>query len=147
NKRDLVHRDIKPSNIILDAGGTAKLLDFGLARDLLSRETRQGMLLGTIDYMSPEQACDSSCVDIRTDIFSLGATLYWCLTGQRPFERKQIAMETIMLRRTQPSPRVRERRPEVSPELEDLIAGMMATAVQERIQSPEELKYELAPFL
>jgi serine/threonine protein kinase len=147
NKRDLVHRDIKPSNIIYDSGGTAKLLDFGLARNLLSRETRQGMLLGTIDYMSPEQASDSSDVDIRTDIFSLGATLYWCLTGRRPFERKPNAMEAITLRRTQPSPRVRERRPEVSPELEDVIAGMMATAVEDRIQSPQELMQELLPFL
>jgi serine/threonine protein kinase len=147
NKRDLVHRDIKPSNIIYDSGGKAKLLDFGLARDLLSRETRQGVLLGTIDYMSPEQACDSSCVDIRTDIFSLGATLYWCLTGHRPFERQRNAFEAIKLRRTQVPPPVRERRPEVSPELEDVISRMMATAIEERISSPTLLMQELAQFL
>ena len=88
-----------------------------------------------------------SRVDIRTDIFSLGATLYWCLTGYRPFERQRNSAEAIKLRRTQRSPCVRDRRPEVSPELADVVARMMATNVDNRIQSPQELMQEMAQFL
>ena len=85
HKHNLVHRDIKPSNILLTPDGQAKLLDFGLARHFRSRMTEPGTVLGTIDYMAPEQARDASTVDIRADIYGLGGTLFWCLTGQTPF--------------------------------------------------------------
>ncbi|MBL8795909.1 MAG: serine/threonine protein kinase, partial [Planctomycetia bacterium] len=79
HKHQLVHRDIKPSNVLVTAEGQSKLVDFGLAIGMVSRLTQPGLLLGSIDYMAPEQARDASQVDIRTDIFGLGGTLFWCL--------------------------------------------------------------------
>ena len=85
HKFQLVHRDVKPSNIIVTPEDLAKLLDFGLARSFDARMTQAGTLLGTIDFMAPEQAKDASTADIRADIYGLGGTLYWCLTGKLPF--------------------------------------------------------------
>ena len=82
---NLVHRDIKPSNIIVTPEEQAKLLDFGLSRHVPTRLTQSGTVLGTIDFMAPEQARDASTVDIRADIYSLGGTMFWALTGQLPF--------------------------------------------------------------
>src|SRR5262249_26689149 len=86
----LVHRDIKPGNLIVDRSGTVKILDMGLARffndeeDLLTKKYDENVL-GTADYLAPEQALDSHGVDIRADIYSLGGTFYFCLTGRTPF--------------------------------------------------------------
>ncbi len=85
HRHNLVHRDIKPSNILLTPDDQAKLLDFGLAMHFRGRMTVPGVILGTIDFMAPEQARDASSVDVRADIYSLGATFFWCLTGQTPF--------------------------------------------------------------
>jgi len=90
NDRDVVHRDIKPSNILVTANGTAKLVDMGLARlHQVEREdsdvTASGVTLGTFDYISPEQARDPRSTDVRSDIYSLGCTLYYMLTGIAPY--------------------------------------------------------------
>jgi serine/threonine protein kinase len=86
HKLNLIHRDIKPSNILLTPQGNAKLLDFGLALHFGRRRlTMPGTVLGTLGYMAPEQVADAANVDIRADIFGLGATLYFCLTGLCPF--------------------------------------------------------------
>lgn len=83
--KGLIHRDIKPSNVILDRAGTAKLLDFGLARPIESSELSQtGAFIGTLDYAAPEQKTDAKSVDHRCDQYSLGATFYEMLTGLRP---------------------------------------------------------------
>src|SRR4051812_38581231 len=85
----MVHRDVKPHNLMLTPEGQVKVLDFGLARlarrTSLRRITNVGEVMGTPDYMSPEQATDSSRVDIRTDVYSLGCTLFFLLTGRPPF--------------------------------------------------------------
>jgi serine/threonine protein kinase len=82
----LVHRDIKPTNLMVDRDGTLKILDLGLARfyEDDGDELTQGAVLGNVDFMAPEQAIDSHAVDIRADIYSLGATFHYCLTGVRP---------------------------------------------------------------
>ena len=83
----MIHRDIKPGNILITPDWQAKVLDFGLARIPTRNVTEPGTLLGTVGYMSPEQARDPSAIDSRADLFSLGATMYWALTGREPYHR------------------------------------------------------------
>src|SRR5579871_89013 len=105
----LVHRDIKPGNIIVDRAGTVKVLDLGLARffydedDLLTKKFDENVL-GTADYLAPEQALDSHSVDIRGDIYSLGGTFYFCLTGVPPFAEGNVAQKLIWHQTRQPKP-------------------------------------------
>ena len=147
HKHHLVHRDIKPPNVLLTTAGQAKLLDFGLARHFRNRMTEPGTLLGTIEYMAPEQARDARNVDIRADIYSLGGTLFWCLSGRLPFPSRGNITEDLIERLTQPAPSVRLFRPDIPPELDALIARMMALNPDDRLPNPQAVMRALLPFL
>jgi response regulator RpfG family c-di-GMP phosphodiesterase/serine/threonine protein kinase len=147
HKYNLVHRDLKPSNILLTPEEQAKLLDFGLARHFRTRLTEPGIALGTIDYMAPEQAQDASSVDIRADIYGLGGTLFWCLTGHLPFPAQGTVIEDLTRRLTFPPPSVRSYRPDISPELDAVVSRMMAIKPSDRYPTPQALMRALLPFL
>ncbi len=147
HKHNLVHRDIKPSNVLVTPGGLAKLLDFGLARRYESRMTEPGIMLGTLDFVAPEQARDASSVDIRADIYGLGATLYWCLTGQLPFPSEGNLVRDLLNSLNLPPPSVRASRPEVSAELDAVVARMMAVEPANRYPTPQAAMQALLPFI
>jgi serine/threonine protein kinase len=146
----LVHRDIKPGNLLIDRGGTVKILDMGLARffndeeDILTKKYDENVL-GTADYLAPEQAVDSHEADTRADIYSLGATFYYMLTGRTPFEEGTIAQKLIWHQTRQPKP-VTAYRNDVAPELVTIIQKMMAKQPEDRYQHPRELSQALATW-
>jgi response regulator RpfG family c-di-GMP phosphodiesterase/serine/threonine protein kinase len=144
--RGLVHRDVKPTNILIAEGHSAKLLDFGLAQDVRQRLTEPGVLLGTLEYMAPEQAQDAHKADIRADLYGLGGVLYWCLAGQPPFPANGPAPMEIARRMTQPPPSVRVFRPEVPVALDEVLAKMLAPRADDRYPDPQAVLRALAPF-
>jgi serine/threonine protein kinase len=149
-----VHRDIKPSNLILARAGdrpVVKILDFGLAK--ASREqapgrdlTGAGTMLGTPDYMAPEQITDAAAADVRADIYSLGCTLYHLLTGAPPFHADSVFLLLQAHHTTQARP-VNVVRPEVPAGLAAVVARMMAKHPVQRYQTPREVAQALAPFV
>lgn len=155
HEKGLVHRDIKPGNLIVgrsDAGGppAVKVLDFGLARfeqssDRATRLTKFGNVLGTLDYISPEQAGDAREVDIRSDIFSLGCSLFFLLTGKPAFPGTD-AMERMLARVLSDALSVRKARPDVPIELEQVLAKMMARDRGDRYANPAEVAAALEPW-
>jgi response regulator RpfG family c-di-GMP phosphodiesterase len=145
--RNLVHRDIKPSNILVTPEGRAVLLDFGLAHNHSHGLTDPGSLLGTIEFMAPEQAADATAVDTRADIYSLGATLYWCLTGKVPFPYKGSRSEEMARRLNAPPPSAKSVRPDLPAELDELLGRMMAPLPKDRFANPQMLKKSLARLM
>lgn len=147
HKQNLVHRDIKPSNIRITPEQQAKLLEFGLARQFGNRQTESGSVLGTIDFSAPEQIQDSRIVDIRADIYSLGAIFFWCLTGKKPFVPQGNFAQYVAYRLTQPAPSVRACRPEIPAELDAVISRMMALNPDDRYPTPQTVMRALLNFL
>lgn len=163
HEHGFVHRDIKPSNLMLATTGSkhaatvlVKILDLGLARALHQRTdaashaelTTTGQIMGTPDYMAPEQGGDSHEVDIRADIYSLGATLYKLLTRQSPYADYDTLAPLRRLRaiaQNDPPP-IRTKRPDVPEKLAAIVHRMMAREPEQRFATPTEVVQALAPF-
>jgi formylglycine-generating enzyme required for sulfatase activity len=134
HEKGVVHRDVKPANMLLDKSGTLKVSGLGLARiedDTDKSVTQTGELLGTPEFMSPEQGQDAKKVDARSDIYSLGCTLYFLLTGKPMYERPTVAQQ-IVAHCQQAIPLLRERRADVPPMLEAVFAKMVAKSPNDR---------------
>ncbi|GAA5508089.1 serine/threonine-protein kinase [Novipirellula caenicola] len=144
--RGIVHRDIKPSNVLIGDGQTIKLVDMGLARsdnfELSEDMTASGVTLGTFDYISPEQANDPRDADLRSDIYSLGCTLYFMLTGQPPYPGGTMLQKLLNHGKT-PPPDVRQLRSEVSGDLAAVLQKMLAKRPEDRYQTAIDLIADL----
>lgn len=146
----LVHRDVKPGNLVVDRNGVLKILDLGLARffedeaDALTRKYEENVL-GTADYIAPEQVLDSHGVDIRADIYSLGVTFYFLLAGKPPFAEGTVSQKLIWHQTRQPKA-LRTMRQDVPEGMEAIIRKMMAKDPDARYQTPRELVEALAPW-
>jgi serine/threonine protein kinase len=140
----VVHRDIKPANLLLDQKGVVKILDMGLARieqadgGAQAELTGTGTIMGTVDYMSPEQAISTKSADARSDIYSLGISLYYLLSGKAAYAG-DTAMEKLMAHQNQPIPSLQDVQATVSKQLDTIFKKMVAKAPGERYQSMTEV--------
>lgn len=146
----LVHRDIKPGNVLVDRNGIVKVLDMGLARffhdeeDNLTKKYDENVL-GTADYLAPEQALDSHSVDIRADIYGLGLTFYFTLTGRPPFTEGTVTQKLIWHQTRQPKP-IKELRADAPDDLVAVVQKMTAKEAAQRYQTPKEVAQALEPL-
>jgi formylglycine-generating enzyme required for sulfatase activity len=154
HERGMVHRDIKPANLILARDGKkaiVKVLDFGLAKVTSEGQqadsglTREGQMLGTPDYIAPEQIRDAQSADIRADIYSLGCTFYYLLTGKPPFHGEHL-WDVYQAHFSMDAAPLNLVRPEVPIEVAALVAKMMAKEPGRRFQTPAEVAQALKPF-
>ena len=139
--RGVIHRDIKPANILITNDGRAKLTDFGIAKLAGSQLTQVGQVMGTPAFMSPEQFTGAA-VDSRTDIFSLGAVLYWVLTGEKPFPGDTITAIIFKMLHSTPVP-ARQLNPALPAEIETVLDKCLTKSPDERYQKAQELALAL----
>jgi len=150
HERDMIHRDIKPGNLLAGKDGVVKLLDMGLARittdkHSLTRKFGENVL-GTTDYLAPEQALDSHTVDVRADIYSLGCTLYFLLVGHPPFPEGTLAQRLMKHQSAEPRS-IFEVREDAPQELVDISRKMMAKKPKNRYQTAREVRDALREWL
>jgi len=141
----LLHRDLKPQNLMWSRDGRVRVTDFGLARRFTGHAYRSEHIAGTPVYMAPEQAEGTSC-DGRTDVYSLGATMYHLLTGRPPFDGDTVARILDQVRQDEPQP-LRQRKPDLPRELEAVTLKAMAKEPARRYRSARELSLDLDRFL
>lgn len=149
----LIHRDIKPANLLVNPKGVIKILDMGLAKFEEDDEKKASLtvandenVMGTADYLAPEQALDSHTVDSRADIYSLGCTLYFLLTGHPPFPDGTLP-QRLMMHQTKEPPAITKDRPDCPPELIAIVKKMMAKRTKDRYQSAGEVRDALSAWL
>jgi serine/threonine-protein kinase len=141
HRKGVVHRDIKPHNVMADADGRLKVTDFGIARAGVSQMTEAGSIIGTAQYLSPEQARGAG-VDQRSDLYSVGIVLYELLTGEVPFTGESPV--EIAMRHLSDTPRPPSLlRPEVPPDLDMIVLRALAKSPEDRFQTAEEMDAEL----
>ncbi len=149
SERDVVHRDIKPSNIVITPAGRARIVDMGLARLPQVAEDRDltvsGMTLGTFDYISPEQARDPRAADVRSDLYSLGCTIFFMLAGRPPFADGTM-VQKLLQHQQQPPPSLDDIRPDVPTRFAEIVSRLMAKDPLDRYQRPAVLVADLAAF-
>lgn len=167
HEQSLIHRDLKPSNLMLvpppapnepdtTLKATIKILDIGLAREMFDESqvvraeradlTAEGVLLGTPDYLAPEQARDPRTIDIRADIYSLGSVLYHTLTGQPPFPDKNILSQMLRHATEKPKP-LKDFNPQIPDGLQQIVSWMLAKKPEDRYPTPERAAQALQMFL
>jgi serine/threonine protein kinase len=148
----IIHRDVKPGNIMIDRRGKAHLLDLGLARflndhtDQLTLKYDDKIVLGTADYVAPEQIENSHAVDTRADIYALGATFYFLLAGHPPFPTGTVSQKLLWHRTRMPAP-IESVREEIPATLAKVVARMMAKDPKDRYQTPAQLMSDLDEWL
>lgn len=148
HQKGLIHRDVNPMNILVDRGGTAKLTDLGLAidlGDLGDAVTRDGATVGTFDYISPEQARHSRNVDIRSDIYSLGCSLYHMLSGRVPYPQPSLPEKLYAHQLIEAEP-LRSIVPGIPEGLEAIVRRMMAKSPDDRYPTPNLVAMALEPY-
>jgi serine/threonine protein kinase len=149
HQRNMIHCDIKPSNLLVNSQGVVKILDMGLARltdrDESGADDQDERVLGSVDYMPPEQALKDTNLDGRADLYSLGCTLYFLLTGHPPFSHGTLP-ERILKHQTQEPPSIRSQRRDVPADLAAICAKMMAKKREDRYQTAEEASRALTQW-